>query len=40
MPDKSIYPATSPAFIIDKQAIQKATDNLAYIREKSGCRIL
>lgn len=40
MPDKSLYPTTSPAFTIDQQAIQKATDNLAYIRKKSGCRIL
>ncbi|MDC9729057.1 MAG: carboxynorspermidine decarboxylase [Methyloprofundus sp.] len=40
MAEKSIIPATSPAFIIDQQVIQQAADNLAYIRKKSGCRVL
>jgi len=40
MVEKVHIPATSPAFIIDKQAIQQAADNLVYLRQQSGCRVL
>ena len=40
MLEKPPIPATSPAFIIDKQAIQQAADNLVYLRQQSGCRVL
>jgi len=35
-----VIPKTSPAFILDKQAIQKSAEQLSLLREQSGCRVL
>jgi len=40
MHEKQLIPASSPAFIIDKCLISKAADNLTYLRQQSGCRVL
>jgi len=40
MHENQLIPASSPAFVIDKSIILKAADNLNYLRNNSGCRVL